>query len=132
MPFVNKKFPDKITHPVLECNFINPNDNKKIEKNCISLIDTGATHTAVDLSIPKKLGLKPISKTSAITAGGKVEDVYIYEISLTIKPFEPLILQCLAMDLYDKQRIYALIGCDYLCNFYFVFDGHLNMIKIGK
>jgi hypothetical protein len=64
-------------------------------------------------------------------ADGKNIDVFVYEVTLMFSNGLSRDLVCSSLDLYEKQGIHALIGCDLLQDLYFVLDETTNSIKLG-
>jgi hypothetical protein len=94
------------------------------------LLDTGASHTAVDPSVLQQLGLTPTGTVlvNTPTTGATPQTIDQYDVALVIpiqdKP--PLISQTLpvtACELLAGQGFHALIGRDILSQCVFVYNG---------
>lgn len=88
-----------------------------------ALVDTGATFSAIDVSIAKRLNLEPIGTATTGTAAGK-QTVAVFALKISI-PGARIAVEdghVLGVDL-DGTGVIALLGRSFLQNVIFIYDG---------
>lgn len=101
-----------------------------------ALIDTGASCSCIDPSIPKALGLAPTGIVTMLTpsTGGQPHTANQYDVSLVLRhPNLSLTLWTVAMAESQllMQGIQALIGRDVLTNCLLVYDGQVGSFTLA-
>ncbi|NLV44454.1 MAG: hypothetical protein GXY07_08130 [Candidatus Hydrogenedentes bacterium] len=100
----------------------------------LALIDTGATATAVDEEVCRKLGLKPTGSMKTAHAGGPEERAcYPIAISFPNTPF-PAISTPTAMSVnlqFGKTPYILLFGRDLLVRIKFVYNGPAGRFEMA-
>jgi predicted aspartyl protease len=109
----------------------------------LALLDTGATLTGIDRSVPEALGVPPVGQVETGTAAGKAKHS-TYPARLVFTSIPNLILEAQAavgVDLsglrvqfgqaQPPQPIIALIGRDVLSNWLLVWNGPMGMWSIS-
>lgn len=100
------------------------------------LIDTGASCTCVDPSIPRALGLVPRGVTPILTpsTGAQAHQANLYDVSLTLL-HPKLSLSIANVPVAESQLavqgILALIGRDILANCLFLYDGQAGLFTLA-
>ena len=88
------------------------------------LIDTGATFSAIDNSVAKRMGLQPIGTVRVGTAGGR-RAAPVYALKITIVGGGNIVLNdnhVTGVDL-DGTDMLALLGRSFLQNVILIYDG---------
>lgn len=137
-------FPIEIHVPTRVAELLT-NEGKPVPKGVsgLALLDTGATLTGVDASVPKSLGVPPVGQVQSGTAAGKARQ-NTYPARLVFTSIPRLILEAQAavgVDLSDykiqmapnqpAQPIVALIGRDVLANWLLVWNGPMGMWSVS-
>lgn len=103
-----------------------------------ALVDTGASHTAVDPSVIKPLGLSPrrIAKTITPSTGAVAHKCHTYDISIHVPMGEAKALfskpawEVTCLDL-KHQGFEMLLGRDVLGNCLLVYDGKAGSFSMA-
>lgn len=103
-----------------------------------ALVDTGASATCIDPTVPSILGLTPTGNVSMMTpsTGATPHSADVYDVGLLIPgpSFPPLTLPTIpvaAVDLLQSQGFHALIGRDILRNCVFHYNGSTGLFTIA-
>jgi predicted aspartyl protease len=97
----------------------------------IALIDTGASHCAIQANIPEQLGLKPVGTIKITTPSCKDKECYRYFMRMAI-PSHRLEYEGLftAVPL-EGQNIECLIGRDALAEGILIYIGYINQFTFS-
>ena len=108
-------------------------EGKEIPKPVIktAMIDTGASHCAIQENIPEQLGLEPIGTTKISTPSCKDKECYRYFMRMAI-PSHKLIYEgpFTAVPL-EGQGIGCLIGRDVLASGILIYIGYANQFTFS-
>ena len=103
-----------------------------------ALVDTGASATCIDPSVPVALGLTPTGNISMTTpsTGTTPHSADVYDVALLIPgpTFPPLTLPTIpvaAVDLLQAQGFHALIGRDILGACVFHYNGAVGTFTLA-
>lgn len=142
MPSLTQQQADLITEgPRVEVHFLISSDlekkytaeGKETPNPVIktALIDTGASHCAIQSSIPEQLGLKPVGVIKIITPSCKDRECYKYFMRMAI-PSHNLIYEGIftAVSL-EGQSIECLIGRDVLAHGILIYIGYANQFTFS-
>ena len=100
----------------------------------LAIIDTGATFTAVDESICRRLGIKPTGAIRTAHAGGsEIRACYPIRVAFPDIFFPPTTLpQAMSVDLqFGKTPYMVLFGRDLLAKIKFVYNGPAGRFEIA-
>jgi predicted aspartyl protease len=100
----------------------------------LAIIDTGATATAVDEEVCRKLGLQATGTVKTAHAGGsEVRACYPIEISFPGTPFSPFTIpRAMSVNLqFGKTPYILLFGRDLLAKMKFVYNGLAGRFEIA-
>ncbi|MBI1291847.1 hypothetical protein GC173_11480 [bacterium] len=99
------------------------------------LIDTGASHSVIDLGLAKKLALQPMSqmpvKTASSGSGHVMSTLFMASLSIAFtdtlysSPMVPLGSQD-----FGNHGFHGLLGMDILSHFIMTFNGPANFIEL--
>ncbi len=96
-----------------------------------AMIDTGASHCAIQGSIPEQLGLQPVGLIKISTPSCKDRECYRYFMRMAI-PAHGLVFEgtFTAVPL-EGQRIECLIGRDVLASGILIYIGYMNQFTFS-
>ena len=127
--------------PTLDIYFSIPSEREKILKeqnkpipepiHCEALIDTGASHCAIQTDIPKKLGLNPVGQGMMNTPSHQSVPCYVYFLKMTVKPNNLVYEGNFTSADLGGQKIDCLIGRDALSQAHFTYIGYLKQFTLS-
>jgi hypothetical protein len=99
------------------------------------MVDTGASHTCVDSSVIKKLGLQPTGTTNVVTpsTGGIACQLYSYDVGIILfhENFLPLPNVAVTECELAQQGFHVLLGCDVLAHCLLVYNGITSQFSLS-
>jgi hypothetical protein len=95
------------------------------------IIDTGASHSAIQVSVIASLGIPPVGNTPVASAGGRLRyDKYNLRLSFPALASSPRELPVLGVNL-GNSRIIALIGRDIMKDWIVHYDGPAGTCSVA-
>ena len=127
--------------PVMEVHFLIPLQLEKVylasgspippPVMCKALIDTGASSSVVQDTIPKKLGLSPIGTTSINTASSQNHPCAQYFIRMVIPAYNLTYEGVFTSMPLQGQNIDSLIGRDLLGRAILIYIGYAHQFTLS-
>lgn len=98
----------------------------------LALIDTGASTTCIDSTIPIRLGINPVGTGTMATPSSTGSPMSLYPVKLDVIGFQMTVeLPHAAGVTLNNQGIIALIGRDFLQNCTLIYNGFTWEITLG-
>ena len=91
-------------------------------------LDTGADRSVVPATLIEELGLSIFGEGEFQTADGFLTTLRLYQVTLTIKPFEPELVTVAA----SENESHMLLGRDVTHRFRIVLDGPTETLRIER
>jgi len=119
-------------HPVKAIRDIFASEGTTYQPQTVSaLVDTGASHSMVDRSIPQNLGISTVGETTLWSATHSDVPSQMFDVTFIILADFVKEVQCLESD-FSGRPFMAIIGRDILAGCVLVYTGWTNTFTLSQ
>lgn len=121
-----------VLHPVQAVRDIFTSEGKTYQPLTVSaLVDTGASHSMVDSSIPQSLGINTVGEATLTSATHRDVPTQMFDLTFVIMADFVKEVRCLESD-FTGRPFNAIIGRDILASCVLIYTGWTNTFTLSQ